>query len=56
MEDLAEYFGWEFMNVQQRVPSAFELRDGYLVFSYLLIQSPYGFDIDLAAQPVFKLV
>jgi hypothetical protein len=48
-ENIAKYFGWELGNVQQRVPSAFELDQGPLMLSDLFIQNQYGFDVDLAA-------
>ena len=54
-EDTAEYFGWEFRNVQQRVANAFEPGEGDLVLSYLLLHGQYGFGIDLALQPVLWL-
>ena len=41
-ENVPKYFRWELRDVQQRVPSAFELDHGLLMFPYLLFQSPYG--------------
>jgi len=51
-ENIPEDFGQESGHVQQRVSSAFELYDGCLLLLDLLPQTLYGFDIDLAAQPV----
>jgi len=51
-KDIAEQFGWEFGDVQQRIPSAFELHNGRLVFSDLLLQSQYGLLLGLAIWPV----
>ena len=48
-ENIPEDFGWKCGYVQQRVPSAFELDYGPLVLFNLLLQSSYGFDVDLAA-------
>ena len=55
-EDIAQHFGWELGNVQQTVPSAFELDDDPLVLSDLLLQISDGFDVDLAAETIFDLV
>ena len=51
-EDIAEYFGWELGNVQQRVPSAFEFDNDPLVLSDLLLQILDGFDVDLATESI----
>ena len=48
-ENIPEYFGRKRGYVQQRVPSAFELDYSPLVLCDLLLQSPYGPDVDLAA-------
>ena len=48
-EDIAEHFGWELGNVQQRVSSTFEFDQDPLVLSDLLVQNPYGLEIDLPA-------
>ena len=51
-EDVPEYFCREPGHAQQRVASACEFYDGHLVLSDLFLQSPYGFEIDFASQPV----
>ena len=53
-KDTTKYFGWEFGNVQKRVPGVFELGDGLLVLSDLIIQSAYGIDVGLAVHSVFR--
>ena len=44
-EDVSGYLGWE--DVQQRVPTAFELGDRPLVVMNLLLQRPDGIEVDL---------
>ena len=51
-EDIAEYFGWELVDVQQRVPSAFEFDYDLLMLLDLFLQSVDGFDVDLCTGTV----
>jgi len=55
-EDVAKDFGRECGDVQQGVPSAFELYHDPLVLSDLLLQSSDGFDVNLATPPVYNWI
>jgi hypothetical protein len=56
LKDVAEHFGRELVNVQQRVPSAFEVAQGFLVFLDLLVQSADPVDVSFAVQPAPSFV
>ena len=51
-ENISKYFGGKLENVQQRVPSAFELGQVPFLLSDPLVQSPGGIDVNLATKPV----